>query len=166
MDGIYGGSEDKSGYPDLAVFRHNKIRFLRSNAMNWKLFARTAATSIFSWRLIAREMAGFVLAWGAYLMASMLILDPTLQDSVPKGLVSAVQLLFWPTVVVSGISALVACVKSALPAAVALALAVPLYLLGFAFAAKVTLLVANAAVALYAVGFAFHGGRLRVANHS
>lgn len=133
--------------------------------MNWKLLVRTAATSIFSWPLVAKEMVGIALAWGAYLMASLLIQDPAMKDSMPGWLVSAVPLLFWLTVVVSGISAVVACVKSALPAAIAWVLIIPLYLLGFAFAAKVALFAAGAAVTLYVVGFVFHGGRLRVVSH-
>ena len=134
--------------------------------MNWMLFIRTAAKSIFSWELIAKESIGIAMAWGAYLMASMLIQDPTTKDSMPDGLASIVPLLFWPTVVVSGISAVVACVKSALPAAIAWVSIVPLYVLGFDFSATVALFAANAAIVLYVVGFAFHGWRHRVVNHS
>lgn len=135
---------------------------LKSNAIYWKLFVRMTVTSILSWRLIAREMVVIALVWAAYFITSMLLEDPVTKDSAPVWIVSAVPMLFWTTVVVSGMSAVVACLKSALPAAIAWVLVIPVHLLGFAFAAKVALLAANVAVIIYVVGFAFHGGRLRV----
>ena len=135
---------------------------VKPNAISWKLFVRMAATSILSWRLIAREMVVIVLVWGNYLLASVLLQDPATKDLVPVWVGSAVPMIFWTTVVVSGTSAIVACFKSALPAAIAWALVIPIHLLGFDFAAKAALLAANVAVIIYVVGFAFHGGHLRV----
>ena len=135
---------------------------LKPNAIYWKLFVGIAVTSILSWRLIAREMIVIALVWAAYFITSMLLQDPATKDSAPVWIVSAVPMLFWTTVVVSGMSAVVACFKSALPAAIAWALVIPIHLLGFAFEAKVALLAANVAVIIYVVGFAFHGGRLSV----
>lgn len=134
---------------------------VKPNAIYWKLFVRMAATSL-SWRLIAKEVIVIGLMWATYFMTSMLIQDPVTKESVSAWIVSAVPMLFWTTVVVSGMSAVAACFKSALPAAIAWALVIPIHLLGFGFAAKVALLAANVAVIIYAVGFAFHGGRLGV----
>lgn len=135
---------------------------LKPNAIFWKLFVRMTVTSILSWRLIAREVVVIAMVWGAYFITSMLLQDPATKDSAPAWVVSAVPMLFWTTVVVSGMSAVVACFKSALPAAIAWSLVIPVHLLGFVFAAKVALLAANVAVIIYVVGFAFHGGRLNV----
>lgn len=130
--------------------------------MYWNNFLTTATTSIFCWRLVAKEIVGICLAWGAYSMASMLVQDPALKDAMPSWAMTLVPLLFWPTVVISAISFVVASVKFSLPAAVAWILIAPLYMLDFIYAAKVALFAANAVVVLYAIGFTFHGGRLRV----
>lgn len=135
---------------------------LKPNAIFWKLFVSMTVTSILSWRLIAREMIVIALVWGAYFITSMLILDPETIDLAPAWVVSAVPTVFWTTVVVSVMSAVVACFKFALPAAIAWALVFPVHMLGFAFAGKAALLAANVAVIIYVVGFAFHGGRLSV----
>lgn len=119
---------------------------VKPNATYWKLFVRMAMTSILSWRLITREMIAIALVWGAYFITSMLIQDPATKDSAPAWLVSAVPMLFWTTVVFSVMSAIVACFKSALPAAIAWALVIPVHLLGFDFAAKAALLAANVAM--------------------
>ena len=132
----------------------------KPHAIYWKLFVKMAVTSILSWRLIAREVVVIALVWVAYFITSMLLQDWVTNDSAPVWVVSAVPMLFWTTVIVSGMSAVVACFKSALPAAIAWALVIPIHLFGFAFASKVALLAANVAVIIYVVGFAFHGGRL------
>lgn len=75
--------------------------------MNWKLIGRTFTNIFFSW-----EGIGIGVAWGAYLLASMLIQDPILKDSVPDWLASAaVSLLFWLAVVKSGIIVVIAYLK-------------------------------------------------------
>lgn len=127
--------------------------------MNYKLLVATAVSSIYSWRRISNEMLAVAMTLSAYFMASMLMDDPATKASTPAFMTSVLQGLFWPTIIISGISLAIASMKSALPSLVAWALVVPLYLLGLAFAAKVALMIACVAIFLFAVGFALHGGR-------
>jgi len=123
-----------------------------------KKFMKIAATNILSWKQIDKELVGIVMAWGAYLMLSMYVDDPAIKKAAPM-LEDIVPLLFWPTVIMTGVIFAVASIKSALPAMVTWVLIVPLYLLGFTFAAQVFLTIANASTVIYVVGFLFLGGR-------
>lgn len=134
--------------------------------MNWKNYLTTAATSIFSWRLVAKEGVGVIMVWGGYLITKVMLQEPGIKDALPDWGVTFTANLFWPTVVVSAISLALASLKSALPAALAWLTIVPLYLMGFAEAAKIALVIATASIVLYTIGFAFHGGRLRVNTHN
>lgn len=124
--------------------------------MMLKLLLRDAASSIFSWRLIIKEIISIGIAWGAWFTFQ----DPAIQSTVPGSVITFLPFLFWATVVISVISFISASAKSVLPAAIAWALVVPLFLMGFTFAGQVSLFIANAAVVFYAIGFVYHGGRL------
>ena len=102
-------------------------------------------------RLIAKEGIAISMVWSAYFMASTLIQDPVLKESAPEWISSAVSAFFWPAIIISGVSFVIACAKSALPAIIGWVVMVPLYLLGYVFAAKVAMFAANAAASIFAL---------------
>jgi hypothetical protein len=133
------------------------------NNTNWKLFLTGAFTSIFSWRLYAKEMFLIVWAWGAYLIILMLMQGPEMKESSWTMFIET--LAFSMAVLLSIISAFIASAKSALPAVIGWFLVIPLYLSGFAGAAKVTLFAACLALVLYILGFLLQGGRTQGIDH-
>ncbi|PKM47118.1 MAG: hypothetical protein CVV05_01635 [Gammaproteobacteria bacterium HGW-Gammaproteobacteria-1] len=120
----------------------------------WKQLFKHGAASILRWRDVMPQFFTIGVLWSAYLMATLLIEGP-----VDPRLAAFVPMLFWPTVVGSGVSFVVASIKSALPAAIAWIAVVPLFLLDLGVAAKIALALANIGVVLHAIGFTFHGGR-------
>lgn len=128
--------------------------------MNWKLFFNSAAKSVFSWKVIAKELVGIIMSWCAYFMASSVLTDPAMLDAIPSWTSNLPNVLFWPTVVVSGLSFVSASFKSALPAALALTAFLPLLLIGIDKVAYSALFLAIVSVVIYAIGFVFHGGHI------
>lgn len=127
------------------------------NNTNWKLFLTSASTSIFSWRLYAKEMFFIAWVWGSYLIILMFMQGPVMKESSWDMLIET--LAFFMAVILSVFSAVIASAKSALPAVIGWFLVIPLYLSGFAGAAKVTLFAACLALVLYILGFWLQSGR-------
>ena len=121
-----------------------------------KLAGNTTYPNMFSWRLIAKELIGTALAWGAYWMAATMMQDPVLQNSAPTGLENVMLGLFWATFVVTGITTVIACLKSALPAIIALVISPTLYILNFPSASIVALYCSGIATFIYATTFALY----------
>lgn len=121
-----------------------------------KRFVLSAAASVLGWRSITQEAIGIVLVWGAYLIGNALAQEPSLAQ-----MASLFSLLFWPSVVISALSFAMASFKSALPVLIALLVAMVLAVVGVRQASLISLLIANASLVMYAVGFAIHGGNIR-----
>lgn len=102
---------------------------------------------------------------GAYL-AFQLINDPTLGpvSGNAASVASIMPYLFGVAGVVSSLSFVMACLKSPLPALMALVAILPLYLLGLLWPAQIALIVAAVATIIFAVGYALYGGRLAVSK--
>lgn len=132
--------------------------------MNWKLLLATASRNMFTWRLITTEAIGFSVVWGAYFIGNALVQDPFIKTSLPDWVVMFLSVLLWPTVIFSGIIFVTASVKSPLPAAIAWIMVLPFFILDFDSHAVFTLLFANIAVVLYAIGFLTGGPRVRASE--
>ena len=128
--------------------------------MNWKLFLTTAAANLFSWHLIAKEVIGVGGAWGCYFMATTIMQNPEVSEAELALFTTTLTYLFWPMVVISILSFIVACIKSPIPAAIAWIAVVPLYLLDFNMAARIALILSGVGTGIYGTAFAFLGPQL------
>lgn len=116
----------------------------------WQVLLRSAAASFFSWRVVAKELIGIGLIWCAYFIAHQLI-------GVSGAPATIMPAMFWPSVVISGISFALVSLKSILPAVLVLIAIIPLGFLGFYQAMNIASVIAVIGVWLYVIGFVLFG---------
>lgn len=123
--------------------------------------------SMFSWRCIVRETLHFGMAWGTYFILLYLLKDPEMNSKVPSWIwdhprwLPEHTYLFAMTAFTAGLAYAIASFKSALPAAIALLLALVWIAFGMPQESRWALVAASSGAALYTIGFSFHGGRVR-----
>lgn len=121
----------------------------------WRRLLSAAQQSIFAWQLVIREFVGAAIAWVAYALMNVIIGMPGTEGLLVAWIESSLPILFWITVVVSCGSIILASMKSALPAVIALSVSLILGLLGLSPWYLWMLLAANICTVLYAISFAY-----------
>lgn len=115
------------------------------------LFGLHIKSCFYNWKLIAKEVGISLFMWYGYLMVTDMATGMNVD-----GLVKA---CFWLAVFSSGTSLLTASLRSILPALFAWLLIAPMYFLGLSYAMNVTLFIANTALIIHMVSYAFLGDR-------